>query len=441
MIPSAKSNALVAAVVGLSVFLSHFPVQGQDSQSGEKNSENALALADTTARACPDSARLAGETQPLVIAALEPRVPEPVSCRPTSFPLRNNPAVRNFVRRFTVTGSSFVTTMLQRKRAYFPLYEEQLRKHCLPDELKYLSIVESGLNPQAVSPVRAAGLWQFMPATGRYYQLHQDAYIDERMDPAKATEAACRYLKDLYGMFGNWELALAAYNCGPGNVRRAIRRSGNQTSFWKIYSFLPRETRAYVPKFMAVASIMNEATRHDLTADSLVGFALSDTIVIRQSLDMARLARQLGISPEDLRGLNPHVKKNVLPGCSRAYSLRIPATTKEFFALNRSRILDSASVVGKAASNFALVAYTGGSSGAVKRKIVHTVNRGEVLGRIADRYRVRVADLKQWNHLKSNVIRVGQRLAIWKNGKPAVRVILAQNSTQAANSPYQSTVD
>ncbi|MBC7923258.1 MAG: transglycosylase SLT domain-containing protein [Ferruginibacter sp.] len=435
MIPTVKPNAFVAAVAGLFIFLSHFSVPGQTVESGEKTPENVPALADTTARAHPDSARLA-------IFLPEHRVPEPISCRPASFPMRNNQAVRGFVRRFTVTGSSFVTTMLQRKRAYFPLYEEQLRKHCLPDELKYLSIVESALNPKAVSPVRAAGLWQFMPATGRQYQLHQDAYIDERMDPTKATEAACRYLKDLYGMFNDWELALAAYNCGPGNVRRAIRRSGNQTSFWKIHSFLPPETRAYVPKFMAVASIMTEAARHDLTADSLVS-CVPDTIVVRQSLDMARLAQQLGISPEELRALNPHVKRNVLPGYySREYTLRIPAETKEFFALNRSSILDSASVTRKTVSNIALVAYAGGFSEApVKRKIVYTVNRGDVLGSIANRYGVRVADIKQWNHLKSDVIRVGQRLAIWKKAKPAVKVALVANSAQATDGPYQPAVD
>lgn len=179
-----------------------------------------------------------------------------------TIPLTFNPVTRGFIDYFTTKNREYTKLMLQRKDYYFPLFESLLEKHGMPTELKYLAVVESGLHPRAVSRVGAAGLWQFMPYTGKSFNLNQDFYIDERLDIYKSTEAACLYLKQLYQMFGDWELAIASYNCGPGNVRKAIRKSGGKRNFWQAYRFLPKETRSYVPQFVALAYALNYPEEH-----------------------------------------------------------------------------------------------------------------------------------------------------------------------------------
>jgi membrane-bound lytic murein transglycosylase D len=440
MILHIRRNVFTAIVAFLLLVSCQLYAQTQYPEPEPLDEEQEIALSDTTdtiGQAPLDSTLLVQDIEEIITELPEDLVLDQINCLETTIPMTYNKTIKGFISYFTIRKRSFVTTMLERKHLYFPLYEEYLEKHNLPDELKYLSIVESGLNPRAVSPARAVGLWQFMSPTGRQYKLYQDSYIDERMDPYKATEAACRYLKDLYGMFGDWELALAAYNCGPGNVRRAIRRSGNKTGFWQIYNYLPRETRAYVPMFVAVNYIMTHASNYNLTTDSVARYIPADTILVNQHLDMELLAKQLDVPLEDLRSLNPQVKKNIIPKYLKDYKLRIPSEKKEFFALNRASILDSVSIVRPDVYSPQFASFDEEPSTTSRRKTVYVVRRGDVIGKIADKYKVKVTDIKKWNHLRGNNIRAGQRLAIWVNSKSANKYI-AETKVQSEKSPAQA---
>ncbi|MFW5759830.1 MAG: lytic transglycosylase domain-containing protein, partial [Cyclobacteriaceae bacterium] len=233
-------------------------------------------------------------------------------------PLHLNEIVRAFIDYFSIRNRDYTRMIMQRKDIYFPIFEKKLAEHGLPDELKYLSIIESGLNTRAKSRVGALGLWQFMPYTGKIFKLHQDLYIDERMDPAKATEAACQYLKQLYMIFGDWELALASYNAGPGNVRRALRRSGKD-NFWDAYHSLPRETRSYLPQFVAIIYVLNHAEDHNIFIEDKEYLMAADTIFMDGYCHLPTLANYLGVCPEDLADLNPEIKQNFLPQHSKKY--------------------------------------------------------------------------------------------------------------------------
>lgn len=339
-------------------------------------------------------------------------VKDRLSCLDSEINLELNELVKAFVDYFAIRDREYTKLMLRRKNLYFPLFEKYLKKYNLPDDLKYLSIVESGLNPRAISRAGAVGLWQFMPSTGRYYGLHQDWYIDERMDPEKATDAACRYLKQLYGMFGNWNMALASYNAGPGNVRRAIRRSGYKKTFWEVYDYLPRETRAYVPQFVAIAYVLNYAEEHNFFVENELEYAMEvDTILVNQYLDLETLAGQMNVCADDLKDLNPEVKRGALPENVMNYPLRVPADKYGFIAANRVALLDSASKVGKERLEYLARNTVGSTYG--RTKLIHKVKSGDVLGKIAQRYNVRIADLRKWNGIRGNMIRVGERLDVW----------------------------
>ncbi|ELR69731.1 Membrane-bound lytic murein transglycosylase D precursor [Fulvivirga imtechensis AK7] len=346
-----------------------------------------------------------------------------LSCIENIVPLHYNNNVHAFVNYFAVKDRDYTRLMIKRKNLYFPLFEKYLKKYGIPEELKYLSIVESGLNPTAVSRAQAVGLWQFMSYTGRHFGLHQDWYIDERMDPEKSTEAACRYLKQLYNMFGDWELAIAAYNTGPGNIRRAIRRSGGKRTFWEIYPYIHRETRAYLPQFIAIAYIMNYSQEHNFLEENLEYQMEVDTIFVSDYLHVQTFANQVNLCLDDLQKLNPALKRNVIPETKNGYPLKVPADIKEYFAPNRVAILDSASKVGKAEIEYLAKNTPGSTLG--RDKITYKVRSGDVLGTIAQRHNVSVSDLKAWNNLRSNTIRIGQTLNIWQN--PGTRV--AQNNT------------
>jgi len=331
----------------------------------------------------------------------------------TEIPLNFNTTVKSFVDYFTVREREYTKMVLRRSTYYFPIFEEILEKHGLPDELKYLAIVESGLKSTARSWAAAVGLWQFVYYTGRSYGLHADWYVDERMDPVKSTEAAAKYLKSLYKMFGDWELALAAYNCGPGNVRKAIRRSGYKKKFWEIYRYLPRETRGYLPQFVAIAYAFNYSEEHNLVIEDteyLYPMA-TDTIMVRTFLNLTTLGEMLDVCAEDMEFLNPSIKRKSLPQSSKYFSVRIPSDKMEMFHENRFYILDSASKTGKKELEY--LARNSGGSTYGRDKTIHRVRSGDVLGRIAQRYHVRVSDIRKWNNLHSNTIMVGQRLNIW----------------------------
>jgi membrane-bound lytic murein transglycosylase D len=328
-----------------------------------------------------------------------------------SIPFTYNTKVHAFINYFTVRDREYTKMVARRRSLYFPLLEKYLAKYNMPDELKYLSVIESGLNPKAISRARAVGLWQFMSPTGRHYGLHIDWYLDERMDPEKSTDAACRYMRDLYVMFNDWELVLAAYNAGPGNVKKAIRRSGYKKTFWEIYPYLPRETRSYLPQYVAVTYALNYMAEHNfLDAEHEVALP-SDTLTVTQFLHFETFANLTGTCVEDLQRLNPSVLRNAIPDMTHSFILNIPQTITPTLTANRNMILDSASKTGKKELEVLAKNTEGSTYG--RDRIIYRVKSGDVLGSIALRYNVRVSDLKKWNNLNSNTIRVGQRLNIW----------------------------
>ncbi|MFN3405132.1 MAG: transglycosylase SLT domain-containing protein [Cytophagaceae bacterium] len=338
-----------------------------------------------------------------------------------SVKLTFNKKTRGFIDYFTVRNRRYAKVMERRRNVYFPIFEEAFKKHEMPDELKYLAIVESGLNPKALSKAGAAGLWQFMPSTGKIYKLNQDSYIDERLDPYKSTEAACRYLKDLYNIFNDWELALASYNCGPGNVRKAIRKSGYKETFWQIYDYLPQETRGYVPQFVALTYVMNHLEDHNIIADSLEYPIRFDTIMVADYLNIDILCEQLDICKEDFIKLNPALKRSYLPD-NYNYPVRIPYEKSEYFAVNRIEILDNCnrrfSIEPEPlfADNTRFNSSSKSVSSQSTKTTFHVVKSGEVLSKIASKYNVSVNDIKKWNNLKTSNIQKGQKLVI-KTGK------------------------
>ncbi len=341
-----------------------------------------------------------------------------ISCIEGAIPLVLNERVESFINYFSVRDREYTRTMLRRQQVYFPIFEKYLAKYGLPDELKYLAIVESGLNPKAVSRARAVGLWQFMSPTGRHFGLKQDWYIDERMDPEKSTEAACKYLSQLYNMFGDWELALAAYNSGPGNVRKAIRRSGYQKSFWEIYNYLPRETRSYVPQFTAVTYVMNYAQEHNIY-EMHPEYPIQTAIVnVDGYVHVETLANLMDICPEDILKLNPSIAKGAIPENTREFLLKIPEEKLPYFESNRVSILDSASKTGKETIEHIAKTTTGSTYG--KSRTYYTVKNGDVLGTIAMRHGVRVSDIQSWNNLRGTMIRSGQRLTLYVNDNAPV---------------------
>ncbi|HYG19008.1 MAG TPA: LysM peptidoglycan-binding domain-containing protein [Ohtaekwangia sp.] len=356
------------------------------------------------------------------------------------FPLIYNDRVHAFINYFTIKDREYTRMVMRRKNLYFPLFERYLAKYRLPDELKYLSIIESGLNPRAISRVRAVGLWQFMPGTGRYYGLNNDWYIDDRMDPEKATDAACRYLRDLYRMFNDWELALAAYNTGPGNVKRAIRKSGYKKSFWDIYPNLPRETRSYVPQFVAMIYTMNYLDAHNFIDEGQEMLVSNDTIQVKKFFHFETFANLTGVCLEDLQKLNPAVQHNAVPETGKTFIVNVPKAAKFHLELNRLAILDSASKVGK--KTLELLAQNSAGSTYGRDRIVYKVKSGDVLGAIAIRHGVKLTDLKKWNNLRSNTIHIGQRLNIYtKAGARAAMMASNKNtsSSVAATIPDSKT--
>ncbi|SMD34981.1 membrane-bound lytic murein transglycosylase D [Reichenbachiella faecimaris] len=336
-----------------------------------------------------------------------------LKCVEGSIPLEFNTRIKSFIDYFTIRDREYTKSVLVNRNVFFPIFEQALAERGMPDELKYLSIVESGLRPNAMSRVGAAGLWQFMPATGRSYGLSQSWYIDERMDPYKATQAACRYLKALYNMFGDWELALAAYNTGPGNVRKAIRRSGYKKTFWEIYNYLPRETRSYVPQFVAMIYTLNYLDEHNFVLDEMeMKYQVDyDTLHVNGYMHLETFANLVNVCVDDLISLNPHVIRGATPDGTLNFPLRVPMDLADDIRMNRRTILDSASKVGKVELEYLARNSPGSTYGRTRQ--IYRVRSGDVLGTIAQRYHVRVSDLKRWNNLNSNMIRVGQRLNIW----------------------------
>lgn len=334
-----------------------------------------------------------------------------MTCIENEVPLHFNERVSAFIDYFAIKDRNYTRDIIRKKELYFPIFSEALARHNMPDELKYLSIVESGLRPNAISRANAVGLWQFISSTGKMYGLQSDWYVDERMDPYEATDAACRHLKDLYRMFDSWELALAAYNCGPGNVRKAIRRSGYKKEFWEIYKYLPRETRSYVPQFVAITYLFNHLDEHGFMEKPEHFYPEMDTILISQYFHVETFCNQIGLCLDDILLWNPQIKRGALPEGTRNFALQIPVEWKDSIVNNRLALYDTASKVGKEHLEY-LARNTPGSTYG-RERIYYRVKSGDVLGKIANQYGVRVSDIRTWNRLSGNLIRVGQRLSIW----------------------------
>ena len=357
-----------------------------------------------------------------------------LACLQKTITLTYNSKVQSFIDYFTIRDREYTRMVQRRKDLYFPLFEKKLKEYNLPDELKYLSIIESALNPRATSRARAVGLWQFMSATGRYMGLYNDWYIDERMDPEKSTDAACRYLASLYSMFGDWQLALAAYNSGPGTVRNAIRKSGYKKNFWEVYARLPRETKSYVPQFIAIIYAMNYTEEHNLVELAKEELQPHDTIQVQQFLHFETFANLTGTCLEDMQRLNPSVMRSALPDNGKKHIVKIPVWSKTALNQNRQFILDSASKIGKKELEVLAKNMAGGTYG--REVQIYRVRQGDVLGSISERFGVRVNDLKKWNSLSGNTIRVGQRLSIWTF---SVRALSSSKSLNSMISPNQKT--
>ena len=356
-----------------------------------------------------------------------------LACLQKTIELPYNSKVHAFIDYFTVRDRDYTKMVMRRRDLYFPLFEKKLKEYNLPDELKYLSIIESGLNPRAVSMARAVGLWQFMSGTGKYFGLHNDWFMDDRMDPEKATDAACRYLSQLYSIFHNWHLALAAYNSGPGTVRWAVRRSGYKKTFWEIYPFLPRETRSYVPQYIAMIYAVNYADEHNIHVDQREEVLPYDTISLNRFFHLDTFAKLTGTCVEDLQMLNPHFKRSAVPEDGKLRTIRVPKLAKDVLMQNRKIILDSAATGKKELE--ALAKSTSDHTYGRDRNL-YTVRNGDVLGTIAHRFGVSIRNLREWNNLRGNLIRVGQRLVIWANS--SVKINQPTFNTSSVQNPENS---
>ena len=327
-----------------------------------------------------------------------------------------NNIIRNHIHVYTARKVDRFQVMLGLQDYYFPMIEDIFDYYGLPVELKYMAVIESALNPNAVSRVGATGLWQFMYSTGRMYGLTINSIVDERRDPVKATHAAARYLKDLYGIYNDWILVIAAYNCGPGNVNKAIRRSGNRKDYWEIYYRLPRETRGYIPAFVAAAYSMNYHREHNITPVQINMPLAIDTIMVSQDMHLEQIAAVLDLPLDELRTMNPQYRTGLVPGRSRPSPVTLPldklgdfiAMTDTITGYRREQYLTRVTQTTLPTQS----AYTPPDVNG-KTKLTYTVKDGDNLGFISEWYDVPLSELRYWNNIYRNTIRVGQKLSVY----------------------------
>ena len=339
-----------------------------------------------------------------------------------------NEVVRKFIDQYCTRLRRSVSYMLGANNFYVPIFEEALESYQLPLELKYLPVIESALNPSATSRVGAAGLWQFMITTGKSYGLDVNSLIDERRDPIKSSYAAAHYLQDLYKIFGDWTLVIASYNCGPANVNKAIRRAGGSRDYWKIYPYLPKETRGYVPAFIAANYVMNYYCEHNICPMRTKLPAKTDTIVVTKDVHLKQIAEVCGIDIDELRTLNPQYRRDIVNGSNKPSIIRMPATATNTFIANEDSIYNHKtetlftrrSLV--EVDNSSKSSYTRKSS-AKKRKSYSrkkrrtrakrvTIRKGDTLSEIAERNHTTVKKLRQLNGIKGNTIRAGKKIRV-----------------------------
>lgn len=336
----------------------------------------------------------------------------------TPFNVEYNPVLEQVIKSFLKNRRSSLERLMSLSDYYFPMFEQEMSNQKIPLEMKYLAIIESALNPKARSRAGATGLWQFMYATGKSYGLEVNNYVDERSDPVRSTKAAAKYLNELYKIFGDWDLTLAAYNSGPGNVTKAIRRSNGKTNYWNLRPYLPRETAGYVPAFLATLYIFEYAKEHGFKPQKRANHLFqTDTIRVKQAIPFKDIAEITGMDVQDIQFFNPSYQLDVVPYVEgRNYAVRLPISEIGKFVANEQAIYNYLNEQ-KAQREQILpeVAkgeqYAGGKS---TKKTIYTVKKGDNLGKIASRHGVSINNLKRWNRMKSNKVRVGQRLSIYK---------------------------
>ena len=323
-------------------------------------------------------------------------------------PLPYNYIVKGYINRYINPRYGTINRILGLSQYYFPIIEDALLREELPIELRALPIIESALQPTAVSPAGAVGLWQFMPSTGKSYGLEINSLVDERRDPVRATEAACRYLKDLYAIYNDWTLAIAAYNCGPGNVNKAIARSGGKT-FWEIYDYLPRETRGYVPAFIGASYAYAYHRQHGIDPEPAPVPLSVDTVRIDHLMHFQQIASTIDLPVETLRLLNPQYKLDIVPATTKAYTLVLPQRNVSQYIAHEAEIRGKDSLYLKEYINPANIE----KKRAQGSGTIYIVKKGDTLGAIARRYRVTTSQLMRWNKIKNaHKLRIGQRLRI-----------------------------
>lgn len=340
-----------------------------------------------------------------------------------------NNIVQKFIDRYTGRLRHSVSYMLGASNFYTPIFEEALEAYGLPLELKYLPVIESALNPQATSRVGAAGLWQFMVATGKQYGLEVNSLVDERRDPVKSSYAAAQYLRDLYKIFGDWSLVIAAYNCGPENINKAIHRANGEADYWKIYPYLPRETRGYVPAFIAANYVMNYYCEHNICPMRTQLPAKTDTIIVSRDVHLKQIAEVCGVDIDELRSLNPQYRRDIVNGSNKPSVIRMPATMTNTFIANEDSIYNyQAETLFTRRSlvevdNSSKVSSSSKSSSSKKsssrkkrtrrtRSKSVTIRKGDTLSEIAERNNTTVSKLRRLNNIKGNNIRAGKKIRV-----------------------------
>jgi membrane-bound lytic murein transglycosylase D len=368
-----------------------------------------------------DTIEAASEIDTLIPELSDELLMERISKIQSVVPLAYNTLVRRYIEMYTGKRAELVSNMLGLSEYYFPIFDHIFDYYGIPNELKYLAIIESALNPRAYSRARAVGIWQFMYGTGKLYGLTINSLVDERLDPLKSTQSAARFLKDLYNRYNDWTLAIAAYNCGPGNVNKAIRRSGGKRNYWDIYFYLPRETRGYVPAFIAATYIMNYNAEHHLYPKEIDLSLLNDTIMVTDKLHLEQVSKVLDLPLKQIRDMNPQYRADIIPASpAEPYPLRLPESfTLKFidlqdsiFAYNDSVYFNQDNLV-ISPTRYSKTAYYHEPPGDNMSKLYYTIKSGDNLGYISEWYHVRISDLRYWNNIRNNVIRSGQKLIIY----------------------------
>lgn len=353
-------------------------------------------------------------------------------------PLTFNRYVKNSIIRYTEKIPLTTQKVISLSTYYLPIFEEIFDEYGLPKELKAMAMIESAFNPKAVSRAKAKGMWQFMYVTAKQYGLQMTSFVDERFDPVESCRAAAKYLRDSYMVFGDWSLAIASYNCGLGNVSKAIRRSGGKTDFWGIYEYLPRETRGYVPIFIAALYMLQYYPEHGMSIKPISLPAHVDTIHVNKMLHFQQIADNIGISVEALRDINPQYLHDIIPGTEREYVLRLPHNytmafvdkEDEIYAYKDSIFFNKVEIEKIESGNVA-------SSN--PERIIHKVKRGESLGSLARKYNTTVSNIKKWNHLRSNTIQIGQKLAIYGSAGGGTTASASSSSSGSSSSAGTTT--